>query len=235
MKNKVAFVTGGSQGIGAAVAKSLLDKELKVAITGRDQAKLDANQKTLDPQLQLPILCIRADVRNYQELAAAVALVHEKFGTIDTVVANAGVGHFVAIDEMSHEQWNETIDTNLTGVFNTIKACLADLKESRGYFITMASLAGTNFFEKASAYNASKFGLVGFTQAVMLDLTKYGIKLTTIMPGSVSTHFNNNIPSDQDAWKIQPEDLGQMVVDLLSMPERTLPSKIEVRPSFPGK
>ena len=101
MKNKVAFVTGGSQGIGAAVAKSLLDKGLKVAITGRDQAKLDAIQKTLDPQLQLPILCIRADVRNYQELAAAVALVHEKFGTIDTVVANAGVGHFVAIDEMS--------------------------------------------------------------------------------------------------------------------------------------
>lgn len=235
MKNKVAFVTGGSQGIGAAVAKSLLDKGLKVAITGRDQAKLDAIQKTLDPKLQLPILCIRADVRNYQELAAAVALVHEKFGTIDTVVANAGVGHFVAIDEMSHEQWNETIDTNLTGVFNTIKACLADLKESRGYFITMASLAGTNFFEKASAYNASKFGLVGFTQAVMLDLRKYGIKVTTIMPGSVSTHFNNNIPSDQDAWKIQPEDLGQMVVDLLSMPERTLPSKIEVRPSFPGK
>ncbi|MBK9689232.1 MAG: SDR family oxidoreductase [Saprospiraceae bacterium] len=235
MKNKVAFVTGGSQGIGAAVAKSLVDKGLKVAITGRDQAKLDAIQKTLDPQLQLPILCIRADVRNYQELAAAVALVHEKFGTIDTVVANAGVGHFVAIDEMSHEQWNETIDTNLTGVFNTIKACLADLKESRGYFITMASLAGTNFFEKASAYNASKFGLVGFTQAVMLDLRKYGIKVTTIMPGSVSTHFNNNIPSDQDAWKIQPEDLGQMVVDLLSMPERTLPSKIEVRPSFPGK
>ncbi|MBK7010552.1 MAG: SDR family oxidoreductase [Saprospiraceae bacterium] len=235
MKNKVAFVTGGSQGIGAAVAKSLLDKGLKVAITGRDQAKLDAIQKTLDPQLQLPILCIRADVRNYQELAAAVALVHEKFGTIDTVVANAGVGHFVAIDEMSYEHWNETIDTNLTGVFNTIKACLADLKESRGYFITMASLAGTNFFEKASAYNASKFGLVGFTQAVMLDLRKYGIKVTTIMPGSVSTHFNNNIPSDQDAWKIQPEDLGQMVVDLLSMPERTLPSKIEVRPSFPGK
>ncbi|MBK8112959.1 MAG: SDR family oxidoreductase [Saprospiraceae bacterium] len=235
MKNKVAFVTGGSQGIGAAVAKSLLDKGLKVAITGRDQAKLDAIQKTLDPQLQLPILCIRADFLNYQELAAAVALVHEKFGTIDTVVANAGVGHFVAIDEMSHEQWNETIDTNLTGVFNTIKACLADLKESRGYFITMASLAGTNFFEKASAYNASKFGLVGFTQAVMLDLRKYGIKVTTIMPGSVSTHFNNNIPSDQDAWKIQPADLGQMVVDLLSMPERTLPSKIELRPSFPGK
>ncbi len=235
MKNKVALVTGGSQGIGAAVAKSLLDKGLKVAITGRDQAKLDAIQKVLDPQMQLPLLCIRADVRNYEELTFAAALVHQTFGTIDTVVANAGVGHFISIEDMSHEQWHETIDTNLTGVFNTLKACLADLKESKGYFITMASLAGTNFFEKASSYNASKFGLVGFSQAVMLDLRKFGIKVTTIMPGSVSTHFNNNIPSDQDAWKIQPEDLGQMVVDLLSMPARTLPSKIEVRPSFPGK
>ncbi|MBP6397616.1 MAG: SDR family oxidoreductase [Saprospiraceae bacterium] len=235
MKNKVALVTGGSQGIGAAVAKSLLDKGVKVAITGRDQAKLDFIQKMLDPQMQLPLLCLKADVRNFEDLTSVVALVREDFGTIDTVIANAGVGHFVAVDEMSHEQWHETIDTNLTGVFNTLKACLTDLKESQGYFITMASLAGTNFFEKASAYNASKFGLVGFTQAVMLDLRKYGIKVTTIMPGSVSTHFNNNIPSAQDAWKIQPEDIGQMIVDLLEMPARTLPSKIEVRPSFPGK
>lgn len=235
MKNKVAFITGGSQGIGAAIAKSLLNQGMKVAITGRDQEKLDAIQKELDPELQLPLLCIAADVRNYDDMSAAVEKTHEELGTIDTLIANAGVGHFVAIDEMSHEQWNDTIDINLTGVFNTLKACMQDLKESQGYFITMASLAGTNFFEKASAYNASKFGLVGFTQAVMLDLRKYGIKVTTIMPGSVSTHFNNNLPSAQDAWKIQPEDLGQMVVDLLAMPARTLPSKIEVRPSFPGK
>ncbi|MEZ4982391.1 MAG: SDR family NAD(P)-dependent oxidoreductase [Saprospiraceae bacterium] len=115
------------------------------------------------------------------------------------------------------------------------KAAIDALKKSEGYIITIASLAGTNFFANGSAYNASKFGLVGFTQAIMLDLRQYGIKCTTIMPGSVATHFNNHTPNDADAWKIQPEDLGQMVMDLLHMHPRTLPSKIEVRPSRPDK
>jgi len=124
---------------------------------------------------------------------------------------------------------------NLTGVFNSVKASLDALKKSKGYIITIASLAGTNFFENGAAYNASKFGLVGFTQAIMLDLRKYGIKVTTIMPGSVATYFANHVPNDADAWKIQPEDIGQMVIDLLNMNPRTLPSKIEVRPSIPVK
>ncbi len=131
------------------------------------------------------------------------------------------------------EQWNEVIDTNLTGVFNSIKASVDELKKSKGYFITISSLAGTNFFAGGSAYNASKFGVTGFTQAVMLDLRKYGIKVSTIMPGSVSTYFNANEPGDKDAWKIQIEDIGELVVDLLKMNPRTLPSKIEVRPTIP--
>jgi short-subunit dehydrogenase len=94
-------------------------------------------------------------------------------------------------------------------------------------------LAGTNFFEKGSAYNASKFGLTGFTQAVMLDLRQYGIKVSTIMPGSVSTYFNGNMPDENDAWKIQIQDIGELVVNLIKMNPRTLPSKIEVRPSMP--
>jgi hypothetical protein len=109
------------------------------------------------------------------------------------------------------------------------------LKKSQGYLFTIASLAGTNFFPTGAAYNASKFGLVGFTQAVMLDVRQHGIKVSTIMPGSVATYFNNHTPSEADAWKIQPEDLGQMVVDLLQMHPRTLPSKVEVRPSMPPK
>ena len=121
----------------------------------------------------------------------------------------------------------------MTGVFHTTKASLPHLKNSKGYLITIASLAGTNFFKYGSAYNASKFGLVGFTQAVMLDVRHHGIKVSTIMPGSVSTYFNNHTPDESDAWKIQPEDIGQMVVDLLHMNPRTLPSKIEVRPSLP--
>jgi 3-oxoacyl-[acyl-carrier protein] reductase len=154
---------------------------------------------------------------------------------LDVLIANAGVGHFDSIENMTPDQWNETIDTNLTGVFNSVKASIPSLKESKGYIMTIASLAGTNFFENGAAYNASKFGLVGFTQAIMLDLRKLGIKVTTIMPGSVATYFNNHTPNDADAWKIQPEDIGQMVVDLLKMNPRTLPSKIEVRPSMPSK
>ena len=123
------------------------------------------------------------------------------------------------------------MDINLTGVFYSIKAAYEALKQTQGYFISIASLAGTNFFESASGYNASKFGLVGFTQAIMLDLRKDGIKVSTIMPGSVATHFNNHTPNAQDAWKIQPEDIGQIVHDLIKMPARTLPSKVEVRPA----
>jgi 3-oxoacyl-[acyl-carrier protein] reductase len=151
------------------------------------------------------------------------------------LVANAGLGHFASIEDMTSEQWNDVIDINLTGVFNSVKASIPALKETEGYIITIASLAGTNFFASGAAYNASKFGLVGFTQAIMLDLRQQGIKVSTIMPGSVATYFNGHIPNDADAWKIQPEDLGQMTVDLLKMHPRTLPSKVEVRPSKPPK
>jgi hypothetical protein len=131
------------------------------------------------------------------------------------------------------EQWKETIDINLTGVFYSIKASFDALKKSKGYIITISSLAGTNFFAGGAAYNASKFGLTGFTQAAMLDLRPHGIKVTTIMPGSVATYFDNRTPGPADDWKIQIDDIGEMVVGLLKMNQRTLPSKIEVRPSLP--
>ena len=165
----------------------------------------------------------------------AVAAILEKFGQLDVLVANAGVGHLVSFDELTEQQWKETIDTNLTGVFNSVKSSIDALKKSKGYVISIASLAGTNFFERGTAYNASKFGLVGFTQALMLDVRKYGIKVSTIMPGSVATEFNDHTVTEADAWKIQPEDIGQIVTDLLEMHPRTLPSKVEVRPSMPGK
>lgn len=157
----------------------------------------------------------------------------DRWGQIDVLIANAGVGHFAPVDELSLREWDQMINTNLSGVFYSLRASIEALKESKGYFISIASLAGTNFFASGSGYNATKFGLVGFTQAAMLDLRPHGIKVSTIMPGSVATFFNNNEPSEKDAWKIQPEDIGQMVVDLLMMPERTLPSKVEVRPTRP--
>ena len=230
LSNKVAYITGGSKGIGFGTAKVLLELGMKVAISSRSlsAAKKATEQLSSDSSL---VLAIQSDVVNEDDEAAAVKAVVNKFGQLDVLVANAGVGHFAAIDELSSAQWKETIDTNLTGVFNSVKASIDALKKSEGYIITIASLAGTNFFETASAYNASKFGLVGFTQAIMLDLRKYGIKVATIMPGSVSTNFNNHVPNDADAWKIQPEDIGELVADLLKMNPRTLPSKIEVRPA----
>src|SRR5690606_34245087 len=154
---------------------------------------------------------------------------------IDVLVANAGVGHFGPIEDLSIEHWNNTIDTNLSGVFYSIKAALPALKKAGGYVITISSLAGTNFFEGGAAYNASKFGVTGMTQAIMLDLRKHGINVSTIMPGSVATNFNDHTPTDKDSWKIQKEDMGELVVNLLKMNPRTLPSKIEVRPSQPPK
>lgn len=227
---KVAYITGGSKGIGLGVAKSLLDDGFKVAISGRKMESLLQAKETLNSD---NVLLVQSDVKHISEETNAVNEIISEWGQIDVVIANAGVGHFKSIDEMTSEEWQSTIDTNLTGVFNTTKASLDALKMSKGYLITIASLAGTNFFKNGSAYNASKFGLVGFTQAVMLDVRHLGIKVTTIMPGSVSTYFNNRIPSEADAWKIQPEDIGQMVVDLLHMNPRTLPSKIEVRPAVP--
>ena len=234
LNDKVAYITGGSKGIGYGIAKTLLDAGMKVAITSRksDAAKKAAGSLSKD---QSRILALESDVSSLVSEIESVKTVIDHFGQLDVVVANAGVGHLLPIDQLTEKLWKETIDTNLTGVFNTVKASIDALKKTKGYIITIASLAGVNFFENGAAYNASKFGLVGFTQAVMVDLRKYGIKVTTIMPGSVATHFNNHVPSAADAWKIQPEDIGQVVLDLLNMNPRTLPSKIEIRPSMPAK
>lgn len=232
LQKKVAFVTGGSKGIGFGIAQSLLQQGMRVAITSRHiNAAKEAAQK-LEGNAD-DILPLESDVSSLSSEKAAVEKAVAHFGQLDVLIANAGVGHFAPIDQMSEDDWNTTIGTNLTGVFNSVKASLDELKKSQGYIITIASLAGTNFFAGGAAYNASKFGLVGFSQAIMLDLRQYGIKVTTIMPGSVATHFNNHNPNSEDAWKIQPEDIGQMVVDLLQMHPRTLPSKVEVRPTMP--
>jgi len=232
LTNKTAYITGGTKGIGYYVAEALLQQGANALITGRTAATATAAAEQLNAAGHPGrALAVAADVRSLASQEAAIKAGIEAFGSIDYVIANAGIGHFAPIQDLSPEQWQETIDVNLTGVFNSVKASLQQLIANEGYLITIASLAGTNFFAKGSAYNASKFGLVGFTQAVMLDLRAQGVKVSTIMPGSVATYFNNHTPNAEDAWKIQPEDIGQMVVDLLHMPARTLPSKVEVRPS----
>lgn len=233
LENKTVLITGGSKGIGYGIAEVLMREKMRVAITSRSPKAAEEAAARLNSAGVGEAMGIGADVRDLSSQERAVARVIAKWGTLDVMIANAGIGHFGSIETITPEQWQETIDTNLTGVFYSVKASLDELKKSKGYIITIASLAGTNFFAGGSAYNASKFGLVGFTQAMMLDVRQYGVKVTTIMPGSVATYFNNHEPSPQDAWKIQPEDIGEMVADLLRMHPRTLPSKIEVRPSIP--
>lgn len=234
LENVRAYITGGSKGIGYGIAEAILHQGGKVAITSRSLKNAEAAASSLSSVTNnTEILPLESDVRDFGSQQKALEDMKKHWGGVDLVVANAGVGKFGSIEELSARDWQDTIDINLTGVFNTIKASVEALKESKGYFITISSLAGTNFFAGGSAYNASKFGLTGFTQAVMLDLRQYGIRVSTIMPGSVATYFNDHTPSEADAWKIQIEDIGEIVVSLLQLNPRTLPSKIEVRPSMP--
>ncbi|GAB3166156.1 SDR family oxidoreductase [Telluribacter humicola] len=230
---KTALVTGGSKGIGYGIAEVLIKEGIRVAITSRSQENADEAAAALNKIKEDYALGIESDVRDLDSQQQAVDAVVQQWGRLDYMVANAGIGHFAPLQELSSDQWQETIDINVTGVFNSAKAAIPALKETKGYFITIASLAGTNFFAGGAAYNASKFAVVGFTQAMMLDVRNDGIKVTTIMPGSVATHFNGHEPNEKDAWKIQPEDIGQIVLDLIRMPARTLPSKVEVRPTMP--
>ncbi len=229
---KVVYITGGSKGIGLGIAQYLLQKDFQVAISSRQLKSAQQAAENLKGNKE-NILALQSDVCNAEDEQQAVKKILDKWGRLDVLVANAGVGHFAPIEELTHKQWNEVINTNVTGVFHSVKASVDAIKKSKGYIITIASLAGTYFSEKGTAYNASKFAMVGFTQALMLDLRQHDVKVTTIMPGSVTSHFNNHVPSAEDAWKIQPEDIGEMVYDLLKMNPRVLPSKIEVRPAKP--
>ena len=233
LQGKTAYITGGSKGIGLGIAEAMAKEHMKIAITSRHFEEAEAAAKHLIKLGADSALALECDVREWEVQKNAVKEIIADWGQLDVVIANAGVGHFAPIDTMTHQHWHDVIDINLTGVFYTVQASVEALKASKGYLMTIASLAGTNFFANGAAYNASKFGLVGFTQAAMLDLRPYDIKVTTIMPGSVATYFNNHTPNAADDWKIQPEDIGQMVIDLLKMNPRTLPSKIEVRPSQP--
>lgn len=233
LKGKVALITGASKGIGLGIAGAMVKEGMKVAVTSRSQAAADEAATELNKLAADSAIGIEANVVDYAAQQASVKKTIDTFGKVDVLIANAGVGHFSSIEDMTHEQWRQTIDINLTGVFNSVKAAIPAIKNTEGYIITIASLAGTNFFAQGAAYNASKFGLVGFSQAIMLDLRKHGVKVSTIMPGSVATYFNGHTPNEEDAWKIQPEDIGQMTIDLLRMHPRTLPSKVEVRPSVP--
>ncbi|MBN9350445.1 MAG: SDR family oxidoreductase [Chitinophagaceae bacterium] len=229
---KVVYVTGGSRGIGKGITQFLLNKGYRVAFSSRKLSDAQSAAKSLQGNAE-NIFPLQSDVRNAEDEINAVKNILKKWGRLDVLVANAGLGIFAPFEDLSYGQWHQVIDTNVTGVFNSTKAAVEAIIKTKGYIITIASLAGVNFLPKGTAYNASKFAIVGFTQALMLDLRQKDVKVTTIMPGSVASHFDNHVPSEADDWKIQPEDIGEIIFDLLRMNPRTLPSKIEVRPSKP--
>ncbi len=231
VSGKTALVTGGSRGIGAAVARALVGAGMNVVLTARQGADAEALAAELTASGPGRALGLACDVRDLEAQRRVVARAVEGFGGLDLLVANAGVGGRAPIQELEPGFWHDVIGTNLTGAFYSVKASVDALVASRGMIVTIGSLAGANFFAGGAAYNASKFGLLGFTQAVMLDLREHGVRVSTIMPGSVATTFADREVTDADAWKIDPADIADTVLYLLRMPARTLPSRIEVRPA----
>ena len=236
LEAKTAVVTGGSKGIGYAIAQALVDGGANVVICARNEQEVVEAASTLESRGAGRVIGVRCDMREYDDVQRLIGRAVEEFERLDILVNNAGVGQFAPIDDLTVDQWAQTVETNLSGVFYACREAIPHMRRrGEGWIINIASLAGKNPFAGGSAYNASKFGLVGFSEAMMLDVRHYGIRVSCIMPGSVATHFNHHVPGEADAWKIQPEDIAELVTDLLAMPARTLPSRIEVRPSQPPK
>ena len=228
----VAVVTGGSRGIGLAIAGAFLERGARVIITGRDQQNLDQVAARFSTGA---LLAVRADVGDADDARRAIDAAVERFGGIDVLVNNAGVGHFAHVAEMSVSDWRTIIDTNLSGVFYSCAAAIPHLKRrGGGWIINISSLAAKNPFVGGAAYCASKAGLNAFSEALMQEVRYDNIRVSYIMPGSVATEFGRSAGSGAD-WKIAPEDVSDLVLDLVTFPSRSLPSRIELRPSRPKK
>jgi 3-oxoacyl-[acyl-carrier protein] reductase len=229
LRGKVALITGASSGIGLAIAQHLTAEGAKVGLFARSADKLESIAATLHGAVALP-----GDVARLEDLENAVARLEQTFGGLDYVINNAGVGVFKPVHELSPEDWHAVIETNLTGPFFATKAAVPALEQrGGGYIINIGSLAGKNSFTNGAAYNASKFGLLGFSEASMLDLRYKGIRVTSILPGSVDTPFAGN--NTGAAWKIQPEDIAQAVIELLTSNPRIIRSQVDIRPSQPPR
>ena len=238
-KKKVAIVTGGSRGIGRAVAEALLGEGWRVHFCGRSPEHVETARAELAGRFGGAVSGAVVDARSQEEVDRFVAGVLREEGQIDCLVNNAGLGIFGAVDELPGEQWREVIEPNLSGYFYFLRAVAAAMKErGEGWIFNVASLAGKNPFAGGAAYNASKFGVIGLSEAAMLDLRQYGVRVAALLPGSVATDFSH--PSggggkQDQSWKLQPADIAAMILHLLAYPPNALPSLVEMRPAKPPK
>ena len=234
LTGKIAIVTGGTRGIGRAIAASLVSAGVNVAITARNEKDLaDAVAELKRTGRASGYVC---DVRDYEQVESTVARVAADLGGIDILVNNAGVGIFETVESMSVEDFHAVLETNVFGVFYCCHEVIPLMKRrGGGYIINISSLAGANPHARMAAYNASKFGLNGFSEALMQEVRHDNIKVSYIMPGSVNTEFGGDSPSDENSWQLQPADIARAVMDLLEYPDRSLVSRVEIRPSRPPK
>jgi 3-oxoacyl-[acyl-carrier protein] reductase len=232
LSKKIAIVTGGTKGIGRAIAQSLVDAGASVAITARNQDELTKAVSQINRRSRGMAKGFVCDVRDYNQVKSLFAEV----GTVDILINNSGVGIFASVESMSVEDFRTVLETNVFGVFYCCHEAIPLMKQrGGGYIINISSLAGANAHPQMAAYNASKFGLNGFSEALMQEVRHDGIKVSYIMPGSVNTEFGGDETSDEKSWQLQPSDIAQVVMDLLQYPERTLPSRVEIRPARPPK
>jgi 3-oxoacyl-[acyl-carrier protein] reductase len=233
LNGKSAVVTGGTKGIGRAIAEALLNEGAHVTISARHgnevNRAVDEMKKTAADRVRGAI----CDVRQPDMVAEMIAGAAAAFGGLDILINNAGIGIFEYVENLSVEQWQQVIETNLSGVFYCCREAIPRMKPSGGWIINIGSLAGKNAFPKAAAYNATKFALVGFSEALMQEVRYENIRVSYVMPGSVNTYFGEGVPDESKAWQLQPEDIAAVVLDLLRHNPRSLPSRVEIRPSRP--
>lgn len=236
LKGKSAVVTGSTKGIGRAIAEALLRGGMNVCVSARDADEIERAVDELGDVGEGGVTGAVCDVRDYEEVRALLAHAVAEFGGVDVLVNNAGIGIFGRVEELSPEDFRAMLETNLFGVFYCCREAIPLMKRrGGGYIVNISSLAGANAHPEMAAYNASKFALNGFSEALMQEVRHDGIKVSYVMPGSVNTHFGGDAPDESKSWQLQPEDIARVVLDLLGHDERSLPSRVEIRPSRPPK
>jgi len=236
LTGKTAIVTGGTKGIGRAIAESLIREDANVVVSSRNAEEVEKTVSDLVDIGSGHVSGFVCDVRDYEQVKVLFRNTVATFQSVDILINNAGIGIFASVEEMPPQDFKAILETNLLGAYHCCHEAIPLMKQrGGGYIFNISSLAGVNAHARMAAYNASKFGLNGFSEALMQEVRHEGIKVSYIMPGSVNTEFGGDVPDDEKSWQLQPDDIAHVVMDLLSYPERSLPSRVEIRPTKPPR